>query len=337
MLKISFICSLVCMLAASCTTVSVSKEAPRWVYAPDAVYPAQSFLNAVGEGMSRSDAESRALALLAQTISQSVQAQSESNERFLRNDNTQSYGQSYSGRVVTSSLINEVAGAAIKEVWRDTEGRFYALAQIEREKSGRFYKNKMDANTKAITEALLFADDHWGSLSAYAALQRASYLALENEDYLRLLAVIHEGLYAITDLPYGSRAALDTLIARAKTGLTLAVHTDGDPEGRLAASLAAAAARAGFSVVEEGTPSRYDLEAELDIVPADVGGPYEYVRYTLTVALKDVETGEDLLPFSTNGREAHVTESEAAFRAYRSAAEAVEGEYAASLSALLSQ
>ena len=78
------------------------------------------------------------------------------------------------------------------------------------------------------------------------------------------------------------------------------------------------------------------LDVSVRVTELDMGRQYDYVRYVLTAALTDTVTGEQLVPYTENGREAHISVAEAAQRSYRTMEQAVAKNYSILLESYLS-
>jgi hypothetical protein len=94
---------------------------------------------------------------------------------------------------------------------------------------------------------------------------------------------------------------------------------------------------AGF--ITGGGDSRYVVKARINVVPADMdlpGQPVQFSRFVLTADFIDVIAGSVLFPFSVEGRNGHLSRSEADQQAIRRAEARIKEEYGAILQSYLS-
>ena len=335
MLKIKVVYVLLiveCILFFSgCASDQNVTKAPLWVMEPDTVYPGEIYLNGVGEGSDRRTAESQAIAALGRSILQTVQTAARASQQFDAVDETISVQNSFESTVYTSSRIDDIAGARIKEIWIDADGRVYALAQLNRDESGHLYKSRIDKNTAVINSQIQFADSKGVSFESLMALRQAVVLAEQNRVYMSVLAGINNNLYRIVDLPYVSAGAVRTLMQRMQEELPVAVSVSGDPSERISTALSTVFAGIGLKTIEDVASAPLILAADFLVVPIEGGTKYKYVRFVLNVSLTEQSTGKELLSFSRNGREAHVTQNEAKERAIRTAEELITSELSKAL------
>lgn len=322
------------LLLYGCASAPREAAAPQWVTDPDAVYSGTEYLNGVGEGANRAEAELQAAAALAKSIVQTVEAASSASQQYSSADAAGGIAQNYQSVVQTSSSIEGIAGARIREAWTAPDGTVYALAQINRSESGNVYKSRIDANTAVIAALINQADRRGPSFESLTALRQAQALAEENKSDLILLAGINSNLARVVDLPYKSADAVRVLADRMQDALSVALSVSGDTNGRIAAALSQALARIGLKTTGEADDAPLLLEANFSVEPADIDPQYAYVRFTLDVILTDTATGTAEFSFSRNGREAHMSESEAAQRALRAAETLIAAELTDELSRL---
>jgi len=123
---------------------------------------------------------------------------------------------------------------------------------------------------------------------------------------------------------------------RIAQAIPVAVSISGDRDGRLAAAFSDAFADAGFKT--GGSNNRYILDGSIVMNEVALENQKnKFVRFVIDAKLRDVKTGTVILPFSLNGREGHVTISEAENRAMRTAEKKVREAFAPAFTAYLTQ
>ncbi|AEE16001.1 LPP20 family lipoprotein [Treponema brennaborense] len=311
-------CGLFVCFFAGCASTSVSKAAPLWVSEPDAEYSSSSYLNAVGYGSDRRSAEQDAASALAKSIRQSVVVAASASESFSGSDAAGFAEQyDYSQMVETATTLNDIPGISFKTNWTDKNGTVYVLAQLNRQETGAYYRSRIEETAAVIESELLYARRNEGTFEALAALNNAAEKALQNQEYLDILTGINSDMYRLVSLDYKSAAAVAALAAREPEKIKITVTVAGDDSGRLSAAFSEIFTSQGLKITASDPDARYRLSASVSIEKLDGFEKYEYVRYVLTASLEDTVTGKVLIPYSVNGREAHISQSEAAQRALR--------------------
>jgi hypothetical protein len=331
------LCALVGFFAgcAAASRLGVSAPAPEWVFSPSATYADERYLSAVGWDKDRSVSESKAKAELAKTIRQTVESQSFATVSYAETQGVFSEGRSIETSVNTSTEL-QIAGVSIREVWQDKTGVYYALALLDRDEAGRYYRTHIQNNTETIGSQNLFAQKNQQSFDSYATAKRALTLAKENDEHLALLSAINPAMFQLTRLDYGSSSAVAEFTRNILSGISIALSITGDEDGSILASFAKVLTNAGFSPVFAST-GNYPYTLKITVAIEDVGivGRYQTVRYTMDAVLFDVLNGKVLLPFAANGRESHTTQAEARRRAIRLINDDVEKKFAVQFAAFL--
>lgn len=323
-----------CMVALGLFVVSLwgcassSSVAPEWVVNPDGVYDSDAYLWAVGSGDDRKSAENDALSLLVRSIQQNVVATTDST-KVLSGSNQEGFQSSYDhlASVATVSNIKDVPGVSFPRSWIAGNGTVYMLALLNRQEAGRFYRQKIEDLTAVVESEILFAAGREGSIEALAALGNAVSKAWESQGYIDMLAGVHPDMYRMVSLDYVSAQAVETLAERHRDKVHVAVVVEGDSNNRVEAILQGALSSLGLKSAPDGGVNGYLLGGEISMEPLDNGGKYEYVRFVANVELREQSTGNTLVSYSKNGREAHLSQREAVQRAYRTIEDALTKEF----------
>lgn len=312
-----FICVLLVSILLGCA--SASSAAPEWVTAPESTYNSNEYLVVVGSGDDKKEAENDALSLLARSIQQNVVATTESNKTFAGNESTgYNTNYDYSGTVIATSTIKEIPGVTFPQTWIAKNGTVYTLALLNRQEAGNFYRQKISDLAAIVESEIVFANSNKGTFAALSALQNAVQTAWENQAYLDTLAGINSTMYRFVTLEYGSARAVEVLATRQKENIVVAVDIEGDSNGRISAVLETILADLGLKVAEPSdATAAYLFRGKVTMNELQFDTKYEYARFVLDVDLLEKASGKLLFPYSKNGREAHVSYSEAVQRAYR--------------------
>lgn len=315
-----------CLLSCSffsCATVS--NRAPEWLLNPSDDYPDAHYMTAVGYASNRLAAEENAKAELTKIIRQTVLAETVSTEsvsetRLSEKEAAWEKARSIDTYVKTTSDLT-VTGIVIQDVFVTSEKIpvYYALALIDREDIGQIYKRRAQDNEAAINAKIAAAKKEKGPLSKYQILKEAALVAAENQENLDMLAVINKNMRKSVNPAYGSVADVEELVRQALDAARVRVDVRGDESGRVASAFTLRIQEAGLKTVDEGSSetAAMTLSVDVSLQPIDMESSNKYIRYVLTGALIENATGKEMETYGVNGREAHVTESEARARALR--------------------
>ena len=218
-----FMCFL-CLFITSCATTS-SNNSPSWVSNPTKDYPSSQYLTAVGYGSDRGTAENSAIASLSKQIRQSVQADTTDNEKIVQTASGWNETRNFDTKIQTSTDII-ISGISIEEVWEVKQNKelvFYALAIMNRDDAGVYYKSKAQSNSDVINSQIIEAYSKQGTFYSLATLEKAAILAIENDYYLDVLAVVNPDMRRISSPDSKTGAAVIELARRAHTSIVVGV------------------------------------------------------------------------------------------------------------------
>lgn len=315
---------MLCLLASCATTGrqngTGSGKAPGWVLNPSDGYPDSVYMTAVGYASNRQTAEENAKAALTKIIRQTIQSETVATESVSEKEAAWEKARSIDTYVKSTSELT-VTGIVIEDVFVTNEKVpvWYALALIDREDVGQIYKRRALETESAINGMIAESQKEAGPLSAYKLMRDAAALAEENEETLDTLAVINKNMRKTVTPAYKSAAAVNELARKALDAARVYVDIRGDETGRIEAAFAQRIQEAGLKTVDTASADTAALTLSVDVSlePIDMESANKYVRFVLTGALVENGTGKEMEKYGTNGREAHVTESEARARALR--------------------
>lgn len=308
---------------------SSSNVAPEWVTNPESAYNSNEYLWAVGSGADRKNAENDALALLVRSIQQNVVTTTEANQRFAGNEEAgYDMNYDYSSSVLTASSIQEIPGITFPQTWIAGNGTVYTLALLNRQETGRYYRQKIADLTAVVESEIVYATANKGTFATLRALQNAVESAWENQQYIDTLAGINSNMYRMVSLEYGSAQAVEVLATRQKENIVVTVKVDGDSNGRIAAVLESTLADLGLKITSPSeSTATYIFQGKVMMEPLKLDNKYEYARFVIDIDLIEASSGKILFPYTENGREAHVSYGEATQRAFRTMEDMLEKEF----------
>ncbi|MDR2468728.1 MAG: LPP20 family lipoprotein [Spirochaetaceae bacterium] len=307
---------------------------PNWIDKPDEAYPRAYYISASGYGSSRQQADANALGNLTSHFGQSVKSRVDALENYreqlkdnIRTANTQIDA---TQDVVIASSLNQLIGAEINDRWEDRERHlFYSAAIMEKPKTVQLYEDLIDANLAQIQKIVTIPELEKSGIIGVARYEQAARFADENEVFSVMLAVLGGSKRQFT---MGSEYRQKALELARQIPISIVVTNDAD--GGLAAAFADVFAEAGFSSGSART--RYVLNAKITVTESPSNNNEEkYARYVLEVKLTDTKENRVVLPYSTIGREGHLTQKAAVNRAYRAAQEEIRSEFAAKFNEFL--
>jgi hypothetical protein len=323
--------------AASSGAVAASSGAakPAWVDSPEAVYSRNSFVAAVGSGSSREQAEKGALAALSSIYRMSLQADqtiTNSYQEMVANGTTADWyeGVSLEESIRTSTAM-DLVGAAIRGIWSDSS-LFYAVAVMENAQTAQLYAQMIRDNQRIIDTLTDIPATGRNNMDGLARFQFAITLAEANKVFANVLSVIGAPIPAEMRQSEDYRLEREAIIR----AIPVAVTVEGDRENRIRSAFATALAAEGFRTGGNNAP--YQLRAGISFSEVQLPNqPNKFVRYVLDGNFVDTATGEVLFSYNVNGREGHLSISEAEVRALRAAEAKVKNEYAETLSSFLAR
>ncbi len=270
------------VLGCLLTACSSAPKQPEWIDKPDANYPANTHLAAVGSADSRQVAADRALSNLSKIFEVAVE---ESTLDFSSAQISSAGGQQVSSneqkvaRTVTTQAKQVMSGAQVVEYWESKEdARVYALAVLAKQPAANRFRQAITTSDREINELVDYASTRAENpLVALRALKKAHGLQLERDQLNQNLMVVAngKGVDGRYDLP-----ALEKLIRDGLASLKIAVKAE-DPSVK--AELQKAIADLGIQSVEE---SNLALHGSMDMAPMEtrqswywLRGSYELIFY----------------------------------------------------------
>ncbi|MDR2784926.1 MAG: LPP20 family lipoprotein [Treponema sp.] len=299
---------------------------PSWVDRSESVYNERYYIAKVGTASSRRQAEAVAFGNLTGYFGQSVKADLAAVEVYKERVTKGSVDISSSVDAVqaiqVSSSMESLIGAEINDVWDDGK-TYYAVAIMDKAKVIPIYQGLIEANLSLIDRLTNVPADRRPTIETVAAYHSAADIAKANFVFVTVLNLLggpnmRSGLKSSEDYIYEADE-----IARL---IPVNVEVENDSEGRIRGAFAGVLSGAGFRTGDNS--SRYIVKAKLSISPVDLPNqPNKFSRFVLNAELIDGNTKVALFPFNINGREGHISQSEANQRAIRTAESRVKQDY----------
>lgn len=343
MLKVKSFVKILCVFGLISTVLvscaGGSGNAPEWILSPSSVYPDSDFVSAVGLGVSRPEAERDATAALTREIRQRVQAEIIAEQNVANEGSGWTNTSNLTSSVDTTSDV-EITGITIQEVYSVKHGKdldWYALALIDRQQTGTYYKTKAMNNIEVINAKVAEAKKNPNTFSSAEILHQAVVLAEETDLYLDILSVVNNKMRSSIRPEYGNAQAIAELERQMRAAVTVFIDVDEDVNGRVEAAFKSVLKKNSVTTSLDKDSASYVLEVNVSFTPfemtADVAN--KYARYTLDAAMVEQATGNTVFTYAENGREAHLTESEAVQRALRTTEQAINQKFAAQFGAFI--
>jgi hypothetical protein len=319
---------------------SGSTGEPAWVNSPDAVFDRGSFVAAVGYGSGRDVAEKSAFANLTALFGQSIQGDQVVTTRYseaVRNGAVDSWTEdtAMTNAIKTSVELESLVGAEIRDYWYDGKSTHYAVAVMDRQKTAALYADMIRSNEQIIGDLVTMPDRVKNSLDGYSRYTLAATIADANRAFANVLSVVGNAGTGVNpaDMKKGDDYRLEAV--NITKIIPIAVRVANDRSDRIRGAFASVFNKAGFR--SGGNNSRYVLNVTVTVSEVQLANQQnKFARYVVDANLTDSAEGIVLLPYNINGREGHLTLSEAENRAIAAAERRINDTYGKVLSDYLS-
>lgn len=266
------------LIVGACST---APKQPDWIDQPNAQYPADTHLAAVGSADSRQTAADRALSNLAKTFEvaveestldfSSAQVSSVGGQQVTSNEQTVT-------RQVSTEARQVVSGAEVTQYWESEQGRIYALAVLAKQPAASRFRQFINQSDRQINDLVEFATSKAeNALVALRSLKKAYGLQRERDQVNRNLMVVADGrgIESRYDLP-----ALEKLIRDGLSSLKITARSD---DASVKAELERALSRLGVNPVAK---SNLVLQGDMDVAEPEqkqgwfwLRGSYELIFF----------------------------------------------------------
>jgi hypothetical protein len=177
-----------------CTGFLPAQNAPAWYLDKDAEYPSSFYIAAVGEGASRAEAETKAVAGVSLFFSTTTEVRNQAIREF--NEAVTGSGTDFSKKTyINENAVvrseEEFLGIRFADPWNDPKRKTWAaLAYIDRQEAAGIYGAKIAAQMSALKALADDADREPEPLYACSLLNRAVRIGDLAEEYIKTAAVV---------------------------------------------------------------------------------------------------------------------------------------------------
>jgi hypothetical protein len=345
--KLCLVTLIFALIFSSCAgTPPAESGKPSWVDKPDSAYDPSYYFSAVGIGSNRRQAEANAFGNLTgrfgQSVESNVKAVESYKQRVIAGSVDISTDVEAEQAVQMSSSLESLIGAEINDVWDDGK-TYYAVAVMDKAKVVPIYRSLIDANLSLIDRLTNVPADRRATIETVAAYHTAAGIADANSVFITVLSMLggpnmRSGLKTSADYIYEADSIAKLIPVNVDVEVELIpvnAGVENETKGRIKGAFAGVLNSAGFMTGNDS--SRYVVKARLSVSPVDLPNqPNKFSRFVLDAAFTDGNTKVEFFSFNINGREGHLSQSEADQRAIRGAEARVKEEYGRALLGYLS-
>lgn len=263
-------------------------NAPAWYLDKEAQYPAAFYIAAVGEGGTRAEAETAAVAGVSLFFNTTTEIRNQAIREFneaVSGETTEFTKKTYINENALVRSEEEFLGVRFADPWNDQRrGTWAALAYIDRQEAAGIYGSKIAANMAALGTLADDGNREAELLYACGLLNRAVHIGGLTEEYIKTASVVDprsSAQYAphlakINEVRSAYRAKRTAL----NFGITV---TSPESSGRLERKLQELLERSGYTVTARNPV--YMVTAVLSAEEGTNAAGY-YVRPGLTVRIE---------------------------------------------------
>lgn len=323
---ISMIYCVVCFVMLSLPNVQDGK--PEWITNPEKSYPNSQYMTAIGTGDSRKEAENSAASNLSQIFQSKIKSEETINARYqelTKSDQSSLESQTNINKNISVSSEQTLFNVRYPESYTDKLGKVYVLGVIEREPTAVIYKNKMDDNNARVVAFVKKCGESTDPIKKYANIGAALVTAKVNETLRQQLQIIMPGMAVQSDTTY-SLERITELCSDAQKAVPFVINISGDQRNDVTGFVSDMLSGLGFSVSEKG--GVLTVTGTESVEPINLqNDQMKFVRWSYQFSIIDA-SGIAVISLSENGREAHVTQSEAVARALRTMRDKIKADLA---------
>ena len=289
---------------------------PDWLENPKDVYPESIYLTAIGDGDSRAEAENYAAGNLSKILESKIKTDQTVRERYqeLITDEGSSFEESSDiTKQVNIQSEQTLVNIQFAESYTDNMGRVFVIAYLDRMKTADIYFEKINKNAEKIVFFITQGNETQDPVSKYANLNAACAISLNNEILLEQLSIISPNSKASLELGYDFNELNKETAEYAKM-IDFNVDIQNDMDNKVSILVEELMTDLGFVLADDAILHAVGSVAfeETDIKRENL----VFVRYDLQLKIND-NSGKTFITISDNGREGHVSFSEATARAIR--------------------
>ena len=283
-------------------SLAAQGKAPAWYLDKETQYPGRSFIAAIGEGNTRTEAEAAAAALVSLFFNTTTEIRNEAIREFneaVQNNTTEFSKKTYITESAVIKSEEEFLGLRFANPWQDQNRRTWAaLAYIDRNEAAGIYASRIAANMAAVNALAQDADREGEVLYACALLYRASVLGEMTEEYIKNAVTVDPASAERYRAHSSKIQAVQSGYRAKRSALSFSVDLRGpDNTGRIGRKLSSLLENAGYAVSQGRTA--YTLQARLSMEQEITGGGTHFVTPGITIRID--REGKTLFSYNKTG------------------------------------
>jgi len=309
---------------------------PSWYPDPEFQYPKSRFISAIGEGKSRTDAETAALAGVSLFFNTRAEVRNEVIREFneaVINDTTDFSKKTYINENAVIRSEEEFLGVRFAQPYYEEKRQIWAaLAYIDKAEASRTYESKITINMASINAMAEDAAQTTEPFYASGLLFRALRIADITQEYIKTAAVIDPSSTARYSNNLNQIQNIRSQYRKKRDGLTFSINSnDTDSTGRIERKLQELLEANGCAVTVRNP--LYEVSVRLNMTEENMDAGI-FIRSGITVRIE--REGNALFSYSKNyQRYGHQTRNGAYNRALMAIEKDLEENFAVNLAALI--
>ncbi|WP_294428496.1 LPP20 family lipoprotein [uncultured Treponema sp.] len=321
------LCSSLSMISCASTANSEksAKSAPDWVITgSSASYPKSAYLIGIGTAAQKRSAQIDAINELVSMFGQNISSATNASHRMEMAQSAGLVAHSEAAALEQDLLRevnqNDVIAVEIPEFFESkSEGKFYALAVMSREKGTQIYSGMIEKNQNEISSIIkqISSEKEPNTLLNFSRLDFAEEVAQINEGYLKRLVVLNPSAAKKFDsisTPVQIHKMKTEMAEKIPICVKLSNESE-DSDGRVTKAFQEVMSSFGFNTTN-GSNERYVIDCKIHFnQSASSNAQTQFCEYALEASLNDTFSGETLIPLSITGREGSPTYQNAQIRA----------------------
>jgi hypothetical protein len=284
--------------------ITKAQNQPAWVSNPNSLYPDINYLAAVGEGDSRKAAENNALSNLALIFKSDIKVDNSQIDKYneLFGDKEAFQHESNVTKKVNVSGGQTLYNVKFGETFTGKDGRVFIVAYLDRLETADIYNEKIKSNNDKIKYFVNLANSTEDILTNYAALNAASFFALDNEMLISQLKIISPefGNFNNSEFDYNdiNKKAID-----AAKRISFSISIDNDTDQKVSTFVKDLLNSKNFII---NSSPILNVNGNISYEKLDLQRKEKFVSWNLTLSIYNVNN-ETILTTSYKGREGSVS------------------------------
>lgn len=305
-----------------------SPQLPIWINNPSEQFSENRFLMAVGSAPDRQGAKNQAQANLAKIFVSRVEVDESYIQEFKETmDSETGTTVQESSQLITQSEIGsnqQMKNVQIKELYESENGRFYALAAMDRMETSQLYTEEINKNKEFISSLRQKANQTNSKLDRLIYMKQVLPAARVNDMLINQRAILSGRT------TQGEGATLSEITQEyreAKKECTARIQGEDIPR-EVQSTISRQLQNEGFTLAAAGEDPVVNINVNLMMEPADINRPnYEFVQWALQIEAQNLENGQWFSTYTADGREGASSESYARRRAIQGLRETISSEF----------